>query len=466
MTDGVRGVLTSTFVASALFVLLLLAPLIFANIVDQGELDNFFSVGGTSDEVIMGIEKTSDIGSHSISEPFPTQTVQGDWQIQCDSIAVTSITEAVTSTVTNATTNLTFFGESYASLVTDYRGKSPDTNLFTGPDADGIAPIGPPFDSCRIRFAMNVTVEDMEGAQGLNFVLHEDENVTYIAATLAIFSFEASGSGIASQSIHHFDKPYSTGTLLSFPITTLDGLLAKGTFANLDPTDDLVMEVILYADVSVMPKEGEVLVWDMELTKSRTGVLDNEGKIIAFNIGYVLIGGLLVVVATPFVKWTDIFGGFGGRRSARRDRRGIGTTMGGIIVALIIILALIFFFGGGSFRGLFTFALLPTSLAIAAVALVAMTTRGRTNPAFVWIMAGIAGLLGFLVGQSIQNNWIPYDALYVGAFVDVITGNISGVSAFAITAFFVVVVQIAGTIVLLFNAVQTITTDDQVSLVQ
>lgn len=457
-----RTILTSTFVASIGIILLLMSPLFMANLVESGELDEFLTVGGTSQSELAGLEETGDLGFVELPENTPNAFQRGDFEHSCrDSSIPATIAEVTNGIVTNTTTNLSFFGDSYGAVVVDLRGKVPDANRHAFPDSEGFLPGG--TDTCHITFYMNVTRSDIEDGERFRFVLHEDTPRTYDFVSMWAQQRLPLGGLTDEVLIDHTTDDYQTGTLMEIPITTIDSLLVAGTFPeNVPAGEDFVLKLNLVGTFDDVPVEGDLLVYDWEITKSRDGLLDNENKLIFFNIGYVLIGGLLLVIASPWVAWTDLFGG----RSARRDRRGQSNTLGAIVIIGIALIAAMFIFAGGRLSGFFTTSLLPLSLAVLGVSLVAMTSPGKSRPGLTLFLALTAGVIGWSVGVALQANWLPYDKLYVVPFVEVASGQVSGISAFALSAFFVVLVQILGTLLAGFNATQTIATDEVVSLAQ
>lgn len=449
-----RTILTSTFVASIGIIVLLMSPLFVANAIESGELDDFFSLGGTSFETVIPYDTDADIGSDDLKEDNPSLIVSGNSILQCD-IAATLTKRVFDGAATNLSTNLSHFGGGYYSYV------------HTDPGCDGDPFTIASTDFSAMVFVFEADKADIMMSEGVNFVVHLETITTFSHVELQFTTVETSTGRFVAPTVTVSDRldnlDMDSGDLWSFPLTTQDRLLIGGSFPDTPAVGDRhAFTVFAFADHTDLPATSEVVVFDGETVKTRDGLLTGETKLLAFNIGYILIGGLLLVIASPWVAWTDLFGG----RSARRDRRGQTNTLATIVIIGIALIAIMFIFAGGRFSGFFTASLLPLSLAVLGVSLVAMTSPGKTRPGLTLLLALTAGVIGWSVGVAIQANWLAYDKLYVVPFVEIASGQISGVSAFALSAFFVVVVQILGTLLAGFNATQTIATDDVVSLAQ
>lgn len=451
-----RDKLFSTMVASILFIGLLVAPLLFAQNVNESELSAFTL--GVSQDPTGSIENAADLVGYVINEQNPTLNGQRGTMVVDGKESGLRKLEMSTAIASNLSTNLTTFGDGYASGVIDLRATAFDANFYD------CATGGAGTDCSRVAYSWNFDPDDFLGAESISFIVHDTgANRTYEAYEVVISETGPTAGGIHSLSVSGYVvADYTSGSTLDVLITTQAKLLYRNIFGDNAPAtgNDLTIRFNLYADFTLMPKDGDLQIYDMQFAKTRDNLLSNENKLIAFNIGYALIGGLLVVIATPWVSFNDIFGRMG------RNRRGegrFGGALGMIAVLGLIVVAVVMFRSGGSFAGFFTASLLPLSLATMAVLLVSLTTRGKSNRGFTLAMAAIAGVLAWMLGQSIQNNWLAYDELYVAPFVNVLSGGASLTDAFALSAFFVVVVQIAGTLVALFNITRTITTDQVVS---
>lgn len=442
--------LYSSLIASVLFIALLIAPLWFADYVETGELDDWGL--GHSLEEFLGAESASDLDPLNLKEENPAAVTNSNYMTECGVSDVIS-KRGSTGSITNLTTNLTIFGDHYASIVIEDADIC-DSDMFTIAGKDYSASV----------YYFNWSVEEVVEAEAFRFVIHPDVNATYSYAEVQFVEIDDTTGAINKAAVlsdRLQNEGVEAGVVNDFPVTTQKRLLLDNAFADEAPTGySHRLRLIAFAVFDDLPSTGEVVVYDAELSKERSGMLSNTGKLIAFNVGYVLIGGLLVVIATPWISFADIFGG------GRPGRRGSQSSIGIIAVVGLLVLGGAFIFAGGSFQTFLAGSLLPFSLAALGVAVIALTTRGKSNRSMTWALAGLAGVFGYLLGQSIQSNWLPYDALYVAQFGSVLTGGASLTSAFALSAFFVVVVQIAGTLVALYNIAATISTDETATAVR
>lgn len=447
--------LMSTLVASLLFVGLLIAPAWWGQQVESGELDAFSL--GLSSTPFSGMETAADAHPIGVLEAPVAVTVPGAATWLCKEGAV-FVTQSQDVTVQTNISNPNTLGDGYASFVTDTAGYVGDTNRGTfGSDA-----------WCNLKLRTNVTKADMIATDVIGVYVETTANFTWDFIGLTVIQV-TDATGVVVDSVPLNDRLVSDlvdSVAETWPMTTQNKLLVSGTFPDTLPAgQSLQLVVDLFEDVTDgdFPQEGDIVIYDVSLEGERDGLLNNQNKLITFNIGYVLIGGLLVVIATPWVSWDSLFGGVS---KLGRNRRGSMMSLGGIVVLGVGVLAAALIFSGGSFTGLFTASLLPLSLAIMGVALVALSTKGKSNPGFAFVMAALAALMGWFLGVAVQDSWLAYDKLYVAPFVEVITGNVGLTSVFELSAFFVVAVQIAGILVALYNIVSTFTSDDRVSIVQ
>lgn len=460
--------LMSSLIASLLFVGLLLTPLYIADMQQTNELADI-SLGTAILEGV-GLEDNSSIPGDFLIDDFDGDRV-ATFKTACQ-IGGSVRAQSHIGTI-GGRGNLTGWGDNVSSTVLDITAPPYDTARFDI-DNDGTG------DSCQFLAFYNLSKADMLSSDAFAFSVNTDlGNASYVAYSLSFVTFSSLSEFGGVIGVHDVNdavsyaswtvKDFNDGDVVFTPITTQDKLLINGNIvddADLTATQRNMVVIGWYVDdgdLDIM-EDGDLVVLDWTTLSTREGLLAGEGKIITFNIAFALIGGLLVIIATPWVSFQDIFGKMGGKRK-RGDNRGADDGRSVLLwlgVAVVGIGAWMVFgnTGTGGISGFFTASLLPLSLATVGVLIVALTTKGSSNRGFAVIMATIAGVLGWMVGQSIQTNWLPYDALYVANFVDVISGGTALTNAFALSAFFVVAVQILGILVGVYNIATTVGTDE------
>lgn len=452
-----RMSLMSTLVASLLFVALMVAPLWFADTVESGELDAFAL--GISSTPYAGLETEEDIPVMPILEAPVAISPDGDARWECKDGAVFHKASQASNLQTNISAPM-IFGESYGSFVIDTDGAVGDTNQGTFGSSGW----------CLLSIRYNVTKADLVNADVISHMITTSGNFTWDFVGIAAAQYDA--AGVLVNAIELNDRldytTYSDATQGAIPITTTKKLLMDGTFPDVLPAGNfLTVAVSYFEDVDEnFPQDTDIVIHDLAIEGERDGLLSNQNKLITFNIAYVLIGGLLVIIATPWVSWDQLFGAVKGGRPGKKGAMG-GMSMWAVVVLAVAALgAYLIFGGGGSFTTVFSASLLPLSLAIFGVLLVAMTTKGQSNKGFSFVMGALAAVMGWFLGTAVQGTWLPFDKVYVAPFVEVVSGNVGLTSVFELSAFFVVVVQILGVLVALYNIALTFSSDERVSLVQ
>lgn len=147
--------------------------------------------------------------------------------------------------------------------------------------------------------------------------------------------------------------------------------------------------------------------------------------------------------------------------------RGTGASLTVVLVVLFLAVVAMWWVGGlGSLTEAFSISILPLSLAVAAIALISISFMGRSNPAMTFAAAAIAGLFGWVLGLVIQAQWLAFDRLYVAPLFDLFSGDLDKVSFFNVSAAFVVAAMIFALVVMGWNALSTIRSDDGLQLVR
>lgn len=452
------------FGALLLIVAIMAIPWV-AQSVESGET-SVFTVGGLSMEPVFGLENdTGVIEKFPRAQTQPAVTFNADSVWQCEN-GVGDLYRPHNSTV-GVVGNATPLGNSYGSYIVDLGGNVATENKF-----DVVA--GGGEDSCRMAFYYNVTKEDLLASDALSYFLDFGDGTLewdYVEVVVHQYNLVTGVDTVPSIAIIKAldNAVYDTGQVDSIPITTTDKLLIDASFADTIPAADrLYLTIVYYTDWSDMPDEGDLIQHDFELQSERTGALDQSARLTVTNIiGIILIagGGIL---ALPQVELSDIIPS--GKRS-RMGKKGATDTGGASMVVVIGALALaiiaMWWFGGfSSLTDAFTISILPLSLAATGVALVAFSTMGQKNPGMTWVLAALTGLLGWIIGLTVQSQWLAYDKLYVVPFLDLITGNVAGTSLFQFTAALVVAAQIFAILVMAYNALSTIRSDDGLQLVR
>ena len=99
---------------------------------------------------------------------------------------------------------------------------------------------------------------------------------------------------------------YQDGEVIERPFTTQQKLMAESLFPDPIPSGDfLLITVGYYVDVDDFPSEGTLIIHDMEMSRTREGLLNTVNKVILFNGAFALFGGFLVVLISPWVSLRD-----------------------------------------------------------------------------------------------------------------------------------------------------------------
>lgn len=459
MTNG-ASMLTSFLGALLLIATVLAVPWIAADI-ESGE-SSIFTVGGLSLEPVAGIDADADVlGTAGRTQTNGGASVFSDGSVFFICEGGVGLTRTVmVATVTNLSTNLSVFGEEYASVVLDRPAAECD------PQASAVP--GVTADLFQLQVFWNVDRGEIFDSEVLSIVINGDSN-----ATMSGFSVDylvADGPGtltVALTDIYEVEPLQACttcafGTPISVPLTTQDRLSIQG----LDPSDGNDAEYIrwiFFFTAGEMPDDGEVLIFDEQVSKTRDGLLNAQNRLIFVNV----VGGTLILIgaalALPRVTIQNIFRGGG----MRGDKNGVGSGVSimTVVVVLLVALVLLWFFGGDTtFADTFTVSILPLFLAVLAFSLVAFTTQGRTQRPFALVLAGLSGIFSWLVGVAIQNSWVDFDRLYVRPTVDLFSGNLTGATFFEATAAYVVIAIVIALGVMTFNVLSTIGTDERIKL--
>ena len=447
---------TSFLGALLLIVTIIAVPFLSAQI-ESGE-SQLFTFGGLQLDPVTGLDSTNDILGVSLR----TQTnggassfSDGSVQFICEGGVGLTRTPMV-ATLSNLSTNLTVFGEEYASVVLDR--PAAECGPQTVPGITG--------DQFSFQIFWNVDRDEIFASEALRFVINGDDNHTISGFSIDYFVLDGPGTGTLVVTDSFVVDPLQVcvdcafGKVIQTPLTTQDRIQIQSLDAP-DANDAEYLRWTIFMKASDAPVDGEVLIFDTEGAATEEGLLTSTTRQIVIN----LIGGSLIflgaILALKSVSLASL------RTSLRGDSRAqaTGFTMITVIGILFLLLILIFFLGGfSSLQAAFSVSLLPLALGVTAFAIVAFTTRGRANLTFALLFASGAFAFFFIVGLAIQATLLDFRRLYVEPFLSLFSGDLATLTFVAFSAAFVVIAIIFAILVMTWNAINTIGTDEGIRL--
>lgn len=306
-----RGSFWTSFIGAMILIGAIIAVPLVAEQVESGE-SAFFAAGGLSLETVAGIQTANDllpVMKRNVNDGVDGSDVLGNVFVECEGAGgfTNRITDAEPQ---NLSTNLTVFDGAYASTVLVMGGSSSICNDVALPGGNDI---GTP--AIRHIFYMHVDKQDMLDTEVIRFVAHADENYTILAVAVNFKVQAGTGAGFpAQEGTYQIQSPVDSptgayGAVYEIPLTTQDRLQIDNVDAPSSAIFEEFLQVQLYVKAADSPDIGELVIYDMDLMKSREGALTSTSRLIMTN----LVGGVFItlggILALPRVDASDLLPG-------------------------------------------------------------------------------------------------------------------------------------------------------------